>query len=226
MTRAELINTLITRYGYSSYLEIGVNTPRQPGYSHTSVMAKVKHGVDPNVDTTYRMTSDAFFASCDGKYDIVFVDGLHLHEQVLRDVQNALRCLTPGGSLVVHDCCPTSERTQRRQRCTSVWHGDVWKAILTLRMTRPDLEIFTVNTDEGCAIIRTGSQQCYVPLPSHDPYSWQYFRKHRGEILQLIEVPDFLDRLGLPRPDSIPACDAETSWVTRFFRRFIRLAGR
>jgi hypothetical protein len=215
MTRVELINTLITRYQYTSYLEIGVNTPAQPGYSHKSINVPVKHGVDPNVDTTYRTTSDDFFARCDRKYDIIFIDGLHLHEQVLRDIENALRCLSPLGVIVVHDCCPTSERTQRRERCTAAWHGDVWKAILMLRMTRPDLEIFTVNTDEGCAIVRPGSQECYVPQPSTNPYSWGHFCENYREILQLIDVPDFLGRLGLSRPDATRTDHGLAGWCNR-----------
>ena len=52
MTRTEIINGLIEKYGYKSYLEIGVNTPAQPGYNWTGVNIETKHGVDPNVDTT------------------------------------------------------------------------------------------------------------------------------------------------------------------------------
>jgi hypothetical protein len=135
MTRTEIINGLIKKNNYTSYLEIGVNTPAQPGYNWVGVNIPLKHGVDPNVDTTYKMTSDEFFEKhITQKYDIVFVDGLHLHEQVYRDIINSLNNLNENGVIVVHDCNPVTEITQRRERASDSWHGDVWKAIVQLRM--------------------------------------------------------------------------------------------
>jgi hypothetical protein len=161
MTRIELINSLIKRNGYTTYLEIGVNTPAQPGFSHDSIEIETKHGVDPAVDTTFRMTSDDFFAQNKNTYDIVFVDGLHIFEQAHRDIEHALLVLNEGGIIVVHDCNPIREITQRRERASSVWHGDVWKAILKLRMERRDIKLYTVRTDEG----RTARQR-YVDRDS------------------------------------------------------------
>lgn len=171
MTRTQIINGLIKKYGYTKYLEIGVNTPAQPGYNWDSVEIETKHGVDPNVDTTYRMASDEFFAQNQEKYDIIFIDGLHIYEQVYRDISNSLNILNDNGTIVVHDCNPVVEVTQRRERASDAWHGDVWKAIARLRIERHDLEIVTVNTDEGCAVIRKGKHEpfnvlkvCRVPL--------------------------------------------------------------
>jgi len=66
LSRADVINALIVRYGYRSYLEIGVNTQAQPGWSHDSIEIETKHGVDPNpaVDATFPVTSDEFLKSC------------------------------------------------------------------------------------------------------------------------------------------------------------------
>ena len=88
MNRIQIINNLIKKNNYKSYLEIGVNTPAQPGYSHDSIHVEIKHGVDPNVETTYKMESDDFFKNhISQKYDIIFVDGLHLFEQAHRDIE-------------------------------------------------------------------------------------------------------------------------------------------
>src|SRR3989344_7865884 len=112
MTRIKLINLFIKLNNYEKYLEIGVNTPNQPGYSHDSINVKIEHGVDPNVDTTYRMTSDDFFANhISMKYDIIFIDGLHLFEQAYRDIINSLKYLNDNGVIVVHDCNPIKEIT-------------------------------------------------------------------------------------------------------------------
>lgn len=200
MNRIQIINALIKKHGYKTYLEIGVNTAAQPGYSHESIKVETKHGVDPNVDTTYRMPSDEFFAQNTNMYDIVFVDGLHIFDQAHRDIENALRFLNPGGTIVVHDCNPVREITQRPIRASSTWHGDVWKAILKLRMERTDVSIYTIDADEGCAIVTKGSQELYVPETGSDPYTYAYFKKHKKKILNLISIRDFCKKLGIPVP--------------------------
>jgi hypothetical protein len=199
MNRIQIINTIIAKNNYKKYLEVGVNTPAQPGYSHTSINIEVKHGVDPNVDTTFKMTSDDFFAHNTEVYDIVFVDGLHIFDQAHRDIENALKFLSDNGTIVVHDCNPVREITQRPIRASSVWHGDVWKAILKLRMERTDIIVYTINADEGCTIIQKGSQNLYVPENiTEDVYSYSYFKKHKKEILNLISVREFKEKMGIP----------------------------
>ena len=181
MTRTELIQGLIDKHEYKSYLEIGVNTPKQPGYSHDSIKIETKHGVDPNVDTTFRMTSDEFFKmnNLDDQrlvYDIIFIDGDHTYEQCYRDIINSLNYLSYRGTIVVHDCNPTNEITQRVPRESDAWHGDVWKAIVRVRLEK-NLEVVTVDTDEGCAIIRRGNV---------NPFD--FLDKNRKALLNLVDV--------------------------------------
>jgi hypothetical protein len=192
MTRTELINGLIKKNNYTSYLEIGVNTPAQPGYNWVGVDISLKHGVDPNVNTTYKMTSDEFFKNhISQKYDIVFVDGLHLHEQVYRDIINSVNNLNENGVIVVHDCNPITEITQRRERASDAWHGDVWKAIVQLRMKNQELEIYTVNTDEGCGIIKKGHQELLKIGENENIYDYNFLDKNRTNALNLISVEEF-----------------------------------
>lgn len=191
MRRTDIINYLIKRYNYKSYLEIGVNTPAQPGYNWVGVEVEIKHGVDPNVDTTFKVPSDEFFEKyVNQKYDIVFVDGLHIFEQAYRDIVNSLEILNDGGSIVVHDCNPTEEITQRRERASDAWHGDVWKAILKLRMERQDLSIFTVDADEGCAIIRMGNQELLTHFIDQDIYQYKFLEENRKVVLNLVDPCD------------------------------------
>lgn len=195
MTRTELINGLIQKNDYKTYLEIGVNTPSQPGYNWVGVNIPVKHGVDPNVETTYKMTSDEFFENyISQNYDIVFVDGLHLHEQVYRDITNSLNHLNEGGVIVVHDCNPVTEITQRRERASDAWHGDVWKSIVQLRMENPDLEIYTVNTDEGCGIIKKGKQELLKVNEGENCYDYSFLEKNREKAINLISVKTFREK--------------------------------
>ncbi len=198
MKRLELINSIIKKEGYKKYLEIGVNTPAQPGWVHNKIDVEVKHGVDPaeKVNATFKMTSDEFFENhISTKYDIVFIDGLHLFEQVHRDILNSLKWLNENGTIVVHDCNPLLEKTQVREHTSGAWHGDVWKAILKLRMENPELEIYTVDTDEGCAVIRTGYQRLFK-TNEKEIYNFNFFNLHRKEILNLINIREFKIKLG------------------------------
>jgi hypothetical protein len=194
MTRTELINLLIAKHNYRSYLEIGVNTPAQPGYNWVGVNAETKHGVDPNVETTYKMTSDEFFKNhISQSYDIVFIDGLHLSEQVHRDIIYSLEYLTDGGCIVVHDCNPVEEITQRRERASDAWHGDVWMAIVRFRMNEPHLSMCTVDTDEGCCVIRHGSQVTMSTPIAINPYEYSFLEKNRKQALNLVSVEEFVE---------------------------------
>ena len=195
MTRTELINGLIKKYNFKTYLEIGVNTQSQPGYNWVGVDIPVKHGVDPNVDTTYRMTSDEFFNNhISQKYDIIFIDGLHLFEQVYRDIINSLNHLVDGGIIVVHDCNPITEITQRRERASDSWHGDVWKSIVKLRIEDPNIDICTVDTDEGCGIIRKGSQTLLKIVEGTNINDYSFLENNRKEALNLISVNEFIEK--------------------------------
>jgi hypothetical protein len=195
MTRTEIINSLIQKYNYKSYLEIGVNTPSQPGYNWIGVKIPTKHGVDPNVKTTFQMTSDEFFEKhIAQKYDIIFIDGLHIFEQVYKDILNSLNNLNDSGTIVVHDCNPVFEITQRRVRASDAWHGDVWKAILKLKVEKKDIEVCTVDTDEGCGIIRKGSQALLDVGNSSNIYNFSFLERNRQKVLNLVSINSFKEK--------------------------------
>ena len=196
-TRTQLLNHLVARYGYRRYLEIGVRTP-QDNFEHIQVAEK--HGVDPAASCSHPMTSDAFFAQLDAApdrapYDLIFVDGLHLADQVERDVENSLRHLGEGGAIVLHDVNPPVEASQTEEYLPGKpWHGTVWKAWAKLRGTRPDLFMCVIDMDEGCGVIRKGSQTCYDPwpLPAGQPLDYPYLAAHRRDLLNLVTLPEFL----------------------------------
>jgi hypothetical protein len=201
MTRTEIINSFIQKYGYKTYLEIGVNTSSQPGYNWDSIHIDLKHGVDPEpkVHATFPVPSDDFFAQhITMKYDIVFVDGLHIFEQAYRDIVNSLKNLNENGTIVVHDCNPVSEKSQSREHTAGIWQGDVWKAILKLRTENPELSIYTIDSDFGCAVIRKGSQEVFKSsVPEAEMYTYPFLVKNRKEILKLISVREFKKIIGI-----------------------------
>lgn len=162
MTRYDIINSFISERGYKRYLEIGT----KHGDCLTRVDAPVRISVDPDPQSvaSYVMTSDEFFLmtqltpSMENEFcpDIIFIDGLHEHNQVYRDIENALAILSPGGVIILHDCLPTSEKMQEHhtESQDALWTGDVWKAFVRARAKLP-YEMYTINTDFGCGIIDT-----------------------------------------------------------------------
>jgi len=137
------------------------------------------------------MTSDGFFDLIRGhdiKYDIIFIDGLHHADQVDKDINNSLKHLMPNGYIILHDCNPFSFEGQKIPRETVVWNGDVWKSVVSLRLTRSDLEIRVVDTDMGVGIVKWGYMDVYT---NDDAMKWEYFDTHRKEIINLISVEEF-----------------------------------
>jgi hypothetical protein len=114
--------------GYQKYLEIGMAF----GHTFHAVLCQVKDGVefrppDPRLMPTFKMTSDEYFAHFRGrlKYDLIFIDGDHKREQVLKDTRNALEALEEKGCLVLHDTNPPSARYTLPDLC-----NDAYKAVV------------------------------------------------------------------------------------------------
>ena len=100
-----------------------------------------------------KITSDDFFLQNKLKFDCIFVDGLHVYDQVKRDIVNSSKFLNENAFILVHDCLPRSISRQAVPRYRLTWNGEVWKAIVDLRRD-PNLEIFTCIADEGISIIQ------------------------------------------------------------------------
>lgn len=187
MTRTQILNYISNEFSYSKYLEIGV-CKREHNINHITCPNKI--GVDPdgNSGADFVITSDEFFKGNKEKFDLIFIDGLHEWEQVLRDVKNSLDALNENGTIVLHDCNPTSQQMQLVPRVQSEWTGDVWRAIVKLRQ-RNDLFMFTINTDYGCGVIRMGNQDSLTVDESELTY--ENFALNKTKWLNLIGVEEF-----------------------------------
>jgi len=188
MYRYEIINRLIKQNNYESYLEIGVWT----GDCFRQVNCKHKKGVDPMAVTSvaYRMESDEYFENNTEKFDIIFVDGLHTKEQAYRDVINGLERLKEGGTILMHDCYPETEKSQKVPRESDVWNGDVWKSFVKIRQERDDLEMYVINTDHGVGVIQKTDEKKEI-LSDSIKITYKELKKNAKEWLNLISVEDF-----------------------------------
>jgi len=135
-----------------TYLEIGARRGESIGLAASSTRVI---GIDPapRIERplpkrwkVYAETSDAYFARPDvasltGTVDVAFIDGLHLYDQVLRDIVNVEPFMNPDGVVILHDCLPPDEKFTSRTFEGGFWTGDVWKVIPILREHRPDLDV-------------------------------------------------------------------------------------
>lgn len=190
--KAFILNFLAEKYSCKSYLEIGCRS--NTTFSRVRVPQKV--GVDPVSGGTFKGTSDSFFEKNQQKFDLIFVDGLHEHKQVLRDVKNGLSVLTANGTIVLHDCLPKNERSaEYPHRTTSTWNGTVYRALSELR-TDPELDVITLDTDWGLGVVKKRpSKNPLASLPSN-PLTFVDYNANKHNIMGIISsLDEFLDWL-------------------------------
>jgi hypothetical protein len=159
MTRTDIINHLIKKIEAKSYLEIGV---REPEGNYNKIVCENKVAIDPVPlgPDIIALTSDAFFKQNESTFDVIFIDGLHVADQVERDIINSLAVLNPGGYIICHDMNPTEELMQKVPiETTGAWTGDCWKAWVKLRSERDDLGMYVLDTDYGVGVIQRAYQE-------------------------------------------------------------------
>ncbi len=182
----EIIKKFIDLQKPRKYVEIGVEKGSVLKLFDSSVEIV---GVDPapqveavpeNV-TLYKEPSDDFFAKydlevlLDGYFDLAFIDGLHIFEQVLRDFINLEKYAAPNSICLIHDCLPLDRRTAERQRSTIFWSGDVWKIVPCLKQMRPDLSLFVIPTYPAGLCVVTGlNRNSQVLAEAYDAIEQKY----------------------------------------------------
>lgn len=187
MTRYDIINKLIDIRGYNTFLEIGTYR----GHCFNNVHCPLKESVDPDPESnaTFQMTSDSFFAQnrklWGNHYDLIFIDGLHEHNQVWRDICNSIWSLRDNGVIVMHDCLPTTEEMQRwsdHSHQGEVWTGDTWKAYLKAQSELPYFT-YVIDSDFGCGIIDTSKERHGHPHKvDMDTLEWKDFDRSKFDI--------------------------------------------
>lgn len=183
MDKSVLINQIIKDKDYKSYLEIGTQTAK----NFIAIECETKHGVDPAVDSPYnvQITSDEFFAQTKNTYDVIFIDGLHEAEQVVRDIHNGIRCLNKGGAIILHDTIPQSEQMQLVPRQQRVWTGDVWRAVVGFLQANPNIDFKTNRADWGLTVIYP-TKKHYPPFEISQ-ITYQDFKQNEVKLLNIID---------------------------------------
>lgn len=169
---------------FSNYLEIGT----QFGWTLEAVQIPYKIGVDPNPKHSLKclppgirslvMTSDEYFAAKNDSilFDFIYIDGLHVFQNVYRDLVHSVNCLSTDGIILIDDVIPVdiySAGTNQMRAVTErkiqgnsskAWQGDVYKLLKLIADEIPFLEIKTIIYPSNAqAIVKfKGSKQNLV----------------------------------------------------------------
>jgi glycosyltransferase involved in cell wall biosynthesis len=134
------------------YLEIGIEYGDT--FSNAHFLHKVGLDPDPKFDKNiagseiFKCTSDSYFKNITDNvnqcnFDVVFIDGMHRCENVLRDFNNSINKLTKDGFIFIGDCIPLNYNEQLKTpikhfyekgilKYGEEWTGDVWKFLYHL----------------------------------------------------------------------------------------------
>lgn len=206
-SRTDILNFLLKNICRGSrYLEIGM---RNPNHNYYHIMANEKYSVDPGLEfaenpADFKMESDRFFdllsrdeiLSSEIKFDVIFIDGLHLAEQVDKDIMNALKYIKNDGFIVLHDCNPPTEWHARENYhyaytpAGSSWNGTTWKAFLHWRLS-PSLNSCCIDSDWGIGLL-SKEHPIGMPLDRVDKFfEFNNFLENKKHYLNLMEFEKF-----------------------------------
>ena len=186
ISRLDLIKRAITKNNYQSYLEIGCDDDK----IFNSINIK-KIGVDPFSGGNFRGTSDEFFSQNKNKFDCIFIDGLHIYEQVKKDILNSIDCLNENGIIILHDCLPQTISAQAVPRYRYLWNGDVWKAVVEAR-TWHHVNTVTVLIDQGVSIIKKNKNTdiLKIKVQNFESIKFEDFYNNHKEYMRIVNYAD------------------------------------
>ena len=188
--RWDLIQYLIDKYSFKKYLEIGCDDDA----SFSKIKIEKKIGVDPFSGGTIRDTSDNFFKNNKDFFDIIFIDGLHIYDQVIKDINNSLKFLNKDGFILIHDCLPRTKAHQAIPRYRGSWNGDVWKAIVEMR-TKKDVETYTCKIDYGIGVIQKKDNTDILNLDTQNfsRLKFEEYFKNNSKFMRIVNYEDMIN---------------------------------
>ncbi|CAN5682017.1 class I SAM-dependent methyltransferase [soil metagenome] len=174
----KLLRQLTELYPDARYLEVGVSR----AVTFDRVPAAQKVAVDPAFDLDlaarrledpvgeyHEVTSDEYFGRIvepGRQFDVIYLDGLHLVEQTLRDLMNALHHLAPNGVIVIDDTRPPTHLASLPDRAVyeqvrtwlglehqKAWMGDVYRLVYFIETFCQQLTYRTILDNHGQTVV-------------------------------------------------------------------------
>jgi hypothetical protein len=228
-----LLNALHEHLTPRTYLEVGTETGASLALAGCDTIA-----VDPkfrlNGNATgdrkrtffFQMPSDVFFATenvprlLGRPLDMVFLDGMHRFEFLLRDLIGAESACHSRSLILLHDCVPLNPRMALRKwlpggpaekETAGFWTGDVWKLLPILRKYRPELRIHVLDCPPTGLVAITHVDSTSRILA--DAY-YEIIDQHAATVMDENRLRSFWGELELT--DSQPLCE-EPDRLTELF---------
>jgi hypothetical protein len=194
-SKIDLINYLIKKNNFKSYLEIGIRN----GKNYQSIKCTSKTGIEPFPiywdSSMVKVKSDKFFGDTDKKWDIILVDGDHAYDQAFRDIQNSYKHLNDGGVIIVHDALSRINDNPK----SGAYYLGIWKITSELNLGLKKIDgceqfrIQTLNMDRGCVILDKFNDHAQkFPPWGEKVITWRDYVANRGTFLRLTSVERFL----------------------------------
>jgi hypothetical protein len=229
----DFLTALHTHLTPRTYLEVGTETGSSLALVGCDAIA-----VDPQfqLDGTatgnrrrtlfFQMPSDTFFATENVRellgrpVDMVFLDGMHRFEFLLRDLIGTEAACHPRSLILLHDCAPLNPRMALRQWLPGgpsetwtapFWTGDVWKLLPILKKYRPDLRLHVLDCPPTGLVAITRIDPASRILA--DRY-YDIVDQHAGSVMDENRLRSFWEELELTA--SQPLCE-EPDRLTELF---------
>lgn len=178
-TYLEVLERLHSNLRPATYLEVGTLSGSSLALAQcASIAVDPRFALEKEVLASkpaclfFQMSSDAFFQQYNPRMlfgravDVVFLDGLHYAEVLLRDFINAERYVKRNSIIALHDCVPQHrDWTTRSILPGAAWAGDVWKVPLILKKYRPDIEMITIDSPPTGLVLCTNLNPDSKVLP-------------------------------------------------------------
>lgn len=140
------------------YLELGVRCGKT--FKSVAKYAKEAIAVDiapcafdmPNNGSYHHTTTDSYFENLNGdvKFDMIFIDGDHSHEQSLQDFLNASLRIIDDGFIIMHDTYPFDKVLHAPHYC-----NDCYKTALYVKQNYShSFEVLTLPFNPGVTLIK------------------------------------------------------------------------
>lgn len=202
VSKETVINYFTDKFPECKYLEIG--SQRRDNF--LKINAWIKHDCEENpIGTTphFHGSSNDFFAKLEklrlnSVYDVIFIDGWHKCEQVLKDIINASKHLSENGFIVIHDCLPKEYKDQLREiteENKGRWLGDCYRAVAYLVKYISKDQVHTLlNTDQGCAVIKGKIKEFEIPSKEDmcNEFTWKLYIQEKETVMNCISWEDFI----------------------------------
>ncbi len=218
--RYERVNALAKLNNAQRYLEIGVFK----GITFQQVNIPFKVGVDPtfafktaefaNECTIFHeVTSDAFFAKLApiyGKFDVIYLDGLHTFEQTFRDFCASIAYAHERTIWLIDDTGPANWFSSLRNRQLAAvlrrfawvknpeWMGDVFRLVFALHDFFPQYSYATFP-EHNQTVVWTEPRQNFKPdwdsLVDISNLTYGDFKKRKASHFAVMEPGELLARV-------------------------------